>query len=135
MSDSIGTLSTEALPAAMLSNETQNETQNGTQNGTQLAQPSPAISSLEPLADQPLRMSHLIRQFRQLLGLTQEQFAGKMGVTLPTINRWENDRAKPSPLALLRIRSMLVDLSQSPSETHRNRVQHLLTQYFSDEAF
>jgi putative transcriptional regulator len=75
----------------------------------------------------------LVRQFRQLLGLTQEQFAGRMGVTLPTINRWENDRSKPSPLALLRIKTMLHDLMQSSAEPYRMGAQDLLARYFADE--
>jgi transcriptional regulator with XRE-family HTH domain len=47
--------------------------------------------------------SKMVRQLRADLGLTQEQFAAKVGVTYSTINRWENDKGKPSPLALLRI--------------------------------
>jgi putative transcriptional regulator len=74
--------------------------------------------------------SSLIPQLRQLLGLTQEQFAAKLGVTLPTINRWENGRAQPSPLALHRIKAVLNDLSQSSTEAHRTGAQTLLSQYF-----
>lgn len=36
---------------------------------------------------------------RAKLRMTQEQFAHACGVTVSTVNRWENDRAKPSPLA------------------------------------
>lgn len=50
----------------------------------------------KPSAD----LSVLVRELRTLCGLTQEQFAAKLGVTLVTVNRWENDRAKPMPLAL-----------------------------------
>jgi len=32
----------------------------------------------------------LIREFRLLTGLTQEQFGAYLGVTYGTINRWEN---------------------------------------------
>jgi putative transcriptional regulator len=49
----------------------------------------------------------LIRELRQRTGLTQEKFAAKLGVTFPTINRWENARAKPSPLAMQRIEELL----------------------------
>lgn len=42
---------------------------------------------------------HLVRELRERAGLSQEKFAAKLGVTTPTINRWENGRAKPSPLA------------------------------------
>ena len=48
--------------------------------------------------------SKMIRQLRAALGLTQEQFAAKVGVTYSTINRWENSKGKPSPLAMLRIK-------------------------------
>jgi putative transcriptional regulator len=48
--------------------------------------------------------SKMIRQLRTDLGLTQEQFAAKLGVTFSTVNRWENDKSKPSPLAMLRIK-------------------------------
>ncbi len=52
-------------------------------------------------------MAGLIRGLRKRLGLTQEKFAAKLGVTFPTINRWENGRAKPSPLALQKIEELL----------------------------
>ena len=79
----------------------------------------------------PLEVSTLVRQLRQLLGLTQEQFAARMGVTLVTVNRWENDRSKPSPLAVLRIKTMLADLVQS-SKTEQADAQELLNHYFSN---
>ena len=41
-----------------------------------------------------------IREIRQSLGLTQEEFAHKLGVTLCTVNRWENNKSVPSRLAL-----------------------------------
>ena len=54
----------------------------------------------------------LIRRLRDLTGLTQEKFAAKLGVTFPTINRWENGRAKPSPLAMKQIEDFLRDLGE-----------------------
>ena len=41
-----------------------------------------------------------IRNLRQRLGLTQEEFAHRLGVTLCTVNRWENNKSVPSRLAL-----------------------------------
>lgn len=41
-----------------------------------------------------------IKELRLRLGLTQEQFARGLHVTWTTVNRWENDKSKPSPLAL-----------------------------------
>ena len=52
-------------------------------------------------------ISRLVRELRQRTGLTQEKFAAKLGVTLPTINRWENGKAKPSPLALKQVEGLL----------------------------
>lgn len=52
----------------------------------------------------------LIREIRGRLGLTQEKFAAKLGVTLPTINRWENGRTRPSPLASEKIKELLQEI-------------------------
>ncbi len=57
-------------------------------------------------------ISRLIRELRGRTGLTQEKFAAKLYVTYPTINRWENGHAKPSPLALKQIESLLRDLEE-----------------------
>ena len=54
----------------------------------------------------------MIRNSRAALGLTQEQFAAKIGVTFSTVNRWENNKAKPSPLALQRIEELQNELKQ-----------------------
>lgn len=48
----------------------------------------------------------MVKNLRSKLGLTQEQFAAKVGVTFSTVNRWENGRGKPSPLALLQIEKL-----------------------------
>ena len=40
------------------------------------------------------------------LGLRHQQFAAKVGVTWSTVNRWENGRGKPSPLAVRRIEEL-----------------------------
>jgi DNA-binding transcriptional regulator YiaG len=53
------------------------------------------------------QISKLIRELRLETGLTQEQFAAELGVTYSTINRWENGRSKPSPLAMQKISEML----------------------------
>jgi transcriptional regulator with XRE-family HTH domain len=67
----------------------------------------------------------LVRELRQRTGLTQEKFAAKLGVTYPTINRWENGRAKPSPLALKQIEDLLRGLG--------DRGKDLLREFFTDE--
>jgi putative transcriptional regulator len=67
---------------------------------------------LNTQADIPL----LIRELRQRTGLTQEKFAAKLGVTFPTINRWENGRAKPSPLAVQRIKELLRSMGDNSAD-------------------
>ena len=41
-----------------------------------------------------------VLDLRKRLGMTQEQLARELGVTVGTVNRWENGRFRPSPLAL-----------------------------------
>ena len=67
-------------------------------------------------------ISQLVREFRERTGLTQEKFAARIGVTFPTINRWENGKAKPSPLAMQKIEVLLREMGDSGSD--------LLVQYF-----
>jgi putative transcriptional regulator len=62
----------------------------------------------------------LIRGLRQRLGLTQEEFAHAIAVTVSTVNRWENGHAAPSKLAwkvirdLARRRGLTEHLLRSP---------------------
>ncbi len=56
-------------------------------------------------------VAEMIRKLRAKLELTQEQFAAKVGVTWSTVNRWENGRGKPSPLALRRIEELRAEVS------------------------
>lgn len=53
------------------------------------------------------QIGNLIRELRLDLGLTQEEFAAELGVTCSSVNRWENQRGKPSKLALKLIEGML----------------------------
>ena len=46
------------------------------------------------------------KALRAALGLTQERFAAKVGVTVSTVNRWENGKGAPSPLAQQRIEEL-----------------------------
>lgn len=52
-------------------------------------------------------VAEMIRNLRVKLELTQEQFAAKVGVMWSTVNRWENGRGKPSPLAMDRIEHLM----------------------------
>ncbi len=62
------------------------------------------------LVNNRTQFSKFVRELRTLTDLTQEQFAAAVGVTYSTINRWENERSKPSPIAMRRIEEMLQDM-------------------------
>jgi len=70
-------------------------------------------------------LSRLVRKLRDRTGLTQEKFAAKLGVPYPTSNRWENGRAKPSPLALKQIEGLTRGLGE--------RGKDLLQEFFPRE--
>ena len=44
-------------------------------------------------------MSELVRAVRRELKMTQEELAHELGITVGTVNRWENGRFRPSKLA------------------------------------
>lgn len=75
-------------------------------------------------------MNALIRPLRSLCGLTQEQFAARLGVTVVTVNRWENKRTQPMPLAIRQIKALLLEISQSAREVDQAAAHCFLEQYF-----
>ena len=56
-----------------------------------------------------------VLEIRLEMGLTQEQFAAKLGVSFPTVNRWENKKTKPSPLAIQKLQKLLFALQKKKS--------------------
>lgn len=74
---------------------------------------TPSFSS-QSLPQQQPEIGQLIRDLRQSVGSTQEQFAAALGVSFSTLNRWENGHMQPSPLALRQVESVIAGLSQSP---------------------
>ncbi|PPS41943.1 DNA-binding transcriptional regulator [Chroococcidiopsis sp. TS-821] len=78
--------------------------------------------------DQPL-LGKFIRELRQEIKLTQEQFAAHLGITCSSVNRWENGRGKPSPLAMQKVEEIIKQMSASSDAKLRDRAQELLTKY------
>lgn len=60
-----------------------------------------------------------IRELRRNLRMTQEEFAHTLGITVATVNRWENGHAKPSKLARRAI-ERLVQYRQAAASTSAN---------------
>ena len=47
-----------------------------------------------------------VKAIREEIGLTQESFASKLGVSWPTVQRWESGKNKPSKTNLARIKKI-----------------------------
>ncbi|MER3493307.1 MAG: transcriptional regulator [Mastigocladus sp. ERB_26_2] len=56
-------------------------------------------------------LAKLVRKTRASLELLQIKFAAKLGVSFQSVNRWENGRTKPLPLALKQIEELLQQMS------------------------
>lgn len=78
-----------------------------------------------PLVTNQPEIGYLIRELRIESGLTQEKFAASLGVTYPTISRWENGHVKPSPLAIRKIETQLQRIG--------DRRQDLLERYLKKQ--
>jgi DNA-binding transcriptional regulator YiaG len=76
-----------------------------------------------PEIDHP-QLANLVRETRQRLELSQAKFAVKLGVSFQSINRWENGRTKPLPIALKQIEYLLHQMGETG--------QDLLVKYFSE---
>ncbi len=63
------------------------------------------------IIEQP-KIGLFIQDIRLSMGLTQEEFAVTIGVTFPTVNRWENGHTKPSKLAIQQIEALVDKLGE-----------------------
>ena len=77
-----------------------------------------------PLVTNQPEIGKLIRELRIETGLTQEKFGAVLGVTYPTVSRWENGLAIPSPLAIKKIEKQLRQIGE--------RRKDLLEQYLRE---
>lgn len=73
-----------------------------------------------------LNLGPLVRELRERLGLSQEKFAARLGVSFPSVNRWENGKAKPSPLAVQQIKDLLRGMGKNGAD--------LLEEFFPNDA-
>ncbi len=64
-------------------------------------------------------ISKLVKELREQLELTQEQFAQKVGTTYSTVNHWENGKRMPQPFfirCLLELKEELDKRGQQGTE-------------------
>ena len=85
-------------------------------NGEQLqgGEPSPHNGVEAPHEDH----SVLVRYMRQQLGMTQEELAQALGITVGTVSRWEKGRFRPSRLA----RALILEFARTHNVTLPLRV-------------
>ena len=69
-------------------------------------------------------LSDLVRETRQRLELSQAKFAVRLGVSFQSVNRWENRRTRPLPIALKQIEHLLHQMGDTGKD--------MFTQYFSE---
>ncbi len=68
-------------------------------------------------------LAELVRETRHRLELSQTKFAATLGVSFQSVNRWENGRTKPLPIALKQIEHLLQQMGDSGKD--------LLAKYFA----
>ena len=62
-----------------------------------------------------------VRQLRGRLGLTQEQFADRLGVSTITVHRWESGQSRPRQLALEKLARLHQEAAEAASEAQALR--------------
>ncbi len=53
----------------------------------------------------------LIKRLREWLGLTQEQFAQRVGVTFSSVNHWENGKRMPQTFLVKRLLELQAEIA------------------------
>ena len=54
-----------------------------------------------------MTIGKVIRKYRKLRNMTQEEMAGRLGVTAPAVNKWENEVSYPDIMMLAPIARLL----------------------------
>ena len=70
-----------------------------------------------------MNISEIIKEIRKRTGISQQEFATSLNVSLVTVNRWENGRSTPTPMALAGIRSYCSAQSIDYAEFEGNTIR------------
>lgn len=68
-----------------------------------------------------LDVPKLVKELRGRLGLTQEQFAQKVGVTFGSVNHWENGKRTPQPFLIRRLLELKNELDETASKRRKGK--------------
>jgi len=69
---------------------------------------------------------NVVRDLRRKLGMTQEDFAREIAMTVWTVNRWENAHAEPSKLAWKAIQRLACARGLPEHLTDEREAAHLV---------
>ena len=78
-----------------------------------------------------------IRTIREFLGLTQEEFANLLGVQHSTVNRWENNKAKPqgqSEATLNILRTLVEEAKSRQGNLSANDIKRVMQDFKTGRA-
>ena len=56
-----------------------------------------------------MTIDKILKEIRKQLNISQETLARELDVSYATLNRWENNKAKPSRLAMRRMKEYCTD--------------------------
>ena len=57
-----------------------------------------------------MKLGEVIRKYRKIKNMTQEEMANRLGITAPAVNKWENGNSLPD-ITLLSPIARLLDIS------------------------
>lgn len=61
-----------------------------------------------------MSIDEILKLLRKELNISQESLARELNVSFASLNRWENNKAKPSRLAILQIKEFATRQNVSP---------------------
>lgn len=64
-----------------------------------------------------MTIDEVLKTIRKELNISQETLAHELNVSFTTLNRWENNRAKPSRLALAQLKEFAAQSNMSSEIT------------------
>ncbi len=66
-------------------------------------------------------ISALVKELRERLDLTQQQFAQRVGITYSTVNHWENGKRVPLPSLVNRLLELKEELDAQNRQALKRR--------------
>ena len=77
-----------------------------------------------------MSISEIIKEIRKRTGVSQQELATSLNVSIVTVNRWENERSAPTPMALAGIRAYCsehgIDYAEFEGNTIRTGTESVL---------